>query len=181
MKHRKMNINKVLDLMLEIKRLDSTSNEYDNRSIYGKRIPVTNIPNSDDICKVELKLKIKLPESYITYNKLLPWYSMRSTCNLIINPINTKAPIIPFDIVTMNQMVREKSFYKIIDDSYDDDRYQDWHYELNRIPDHFIICDSCNSIDDNYMCFDLRFPDKMGEYPLISWSPFEYDYRDFEG
>lgn len=166
------NIDELLKLVQMIQFSDNNNPDYETTSIYCKRFKVSKVPSLEEISEVEKLLKVKLPKSYVNFITKSTWYSPGNACNYIVAPFEIDNPehfILP-DIITINKEVRRLSFYQncIGEDCDSPD------FEQYKIPDYLIIFDSSNSGDDDYVCFDIRYPDKDGEYPVITWGACDY-------
>ena len=167
----KMMINKsIKDMLLlidEVSFVDGIS-QNKNISYFNNRIKVTLRPSLNNIIEAESNFKCKLPQSYISFNLESVWWAFNCTCNLITEPfkVNNSDNVFLPNIVEINEYVRSNEFY------------ENEIYFKSKIPNYLIVYDSSNSGDDDYYCFDTRYPDEKGEYPIVYWSPASSDNQE---
>ena len=114
--------------------------------------PVTRRPTPSEIEYAESQLGCKLPPSFIRYFEEVPWHIKRDLCST--TRLSEGEP----NILKCNIWLRDNTLHKYVP------------------PNFLVVFDVEGAPVDDYSCFDSRFPDTDGEYPIAYWYPENPDY-----
>ena len=117
-----------------------------------------------EINYVAEKLNFKLPPSYVQLWQGINWFFLShfDLCG-VFNPerdYSQEFNSIP-DLVFENQSIRNSTHPKVL-----------------APPDFLVIFDVKSAIDNDYTCFDSRYPNETGEYPIVYWDAHNPDIDD---
>ncbi len=119
--------------------------------------PIKYLPSKNEVEKVENALGVKLPPSFIEFWMKTKWNYI-SKMGMEFCSISTESNNNQTSIIEYNNELRSKEEY------------------LYPLP-HFLIAFNISAaIDEDYSCFDTRFQDVNGEYPIVYYATDDLSY-----